>query len=105
VKIPEPEVSRGSAEKERLFLGQSELACLMRGVGRASTPIGLPEFWPLSLKTTVRIMLTSQQPIWTGWGEELTCLCNDPYKSIIGGEHPRALGQPNGASTSRCATS
>jgi len=60
----------------------------------AGTPIGIPEFWPQSLKTAVRIMLTSQQPIWIGWGEALIYLYNDPYKSIIGGKHPWALGRP-----------
>jgi signal transduction histidine kinase/DNA-binding response OmpR family regulator len=42
----------------------------------------------------VRIMLTSLQPMWIGWGKELTYLYNDPYKSIIGGKHPWALGRP-----------
>ena len=53
-----------------------------------------PESWPQSLKTAVRIMLTSRQPIWIGWGRELIYLYNDPYKSIIGGKHPWALGRP-----------
>ena len=39
-------------------------------------------------------MLTSRQPIWIGWGPQLTYLYNDAYKSIIGGKHPWALGQP-----------
>ncbi len=39
-------------------------------------------------------MLTSRQPIWIGWGKDLTYLYNDPYKSIIGGKHPWALGRP-----------
>ena len=39
-------------------------------------------------------MLTSRQPIWIGWGPELIYLYNDPYKSIIGGKHPWALGKP-----------
>jgi signal transduction histidine kinase len=42
----------------------------------------------------IRIMLTSRQPIWIGWGKELTYFYNDPYKSIIGGKHPWALGKP-----------
>jgi hypothetical protein len=42
----------------------------------------------------LRIMLTSRQPIWIGWGEQLTYFYNDPYKSIIGGKHPWALGRP-----------
>lgn len=39
-------------------------------------------------------MLTSRQPIWIGWGADLIYLYNDPYKSIIGGKHPWALGRP-----------
>ena len=42
----------------------------------------------------VRIMLSSRQPIWIGWGKDLTYFYNDPYKSIIGGKHPWALGRP-----------
>ena len=57
------------------------------------TPLGEPQHWPRSLKTAVRIMLTSRQPIWIGWGGELTYLYNDAYKSIIGGKHPWALGR------------
>ena len=79
---------------ERLFIGRSELAGLIKNLDWASTSLGSPEAWPDSLKTAVRIMLTSQQPIWIGWGDDLTFLYNDPYKSIIGGKHPRALGEP-----------
>jgi signal transduction histidine kinase len=81
-------------EAERLFIGRSELAAIMEHFDWASTPIGAPENWPANLKTAVRIMLTSQQPIWIGWGQELIYLYNDPYKSIIGGRHPWALGRP-----------
>ncbi|MGG5820274.1 response regulator [Falsiroseomonas sp. HW251] len=74
--------------------GGGELAALVRAKDWASTPLGPPETWPRSLKTAVRIMLTSRQPIWIGWGEELTYLYNDAYKTIIGGKHPWALGRP-----------
>ena len=94
VGFPASEGDRSPAERERLFLGRGELAGLMQQFDWASTSIGSPERWPQSLKTAVRIMLTSQQPIWIGWGEELIYLYNDPYKSIIGGKHPWALGQP-----------
>jgi len=66
----------------------------MRAFDWSKTPLGPPERWPQSLKTAVRIMLTSRQPIWLGWGEQLIKLYNDPYKSIVGGKHPAALGQP-----------
>ena len=84
----------GGHEPERLFIGRSELAQLMERFDWARTSIGPADRWPASLKTAVRIMLTSQQPIWIGWGPELIYLYNDPYKSIIGGKHPRALGEP-----------
>ncbi|HEY1286954.1 MAG TPA: ATP-binding protein, partial [Burkholderiales bacterium] len=67
---------------------------LMRAYDWTKTPLGPPERWPRSLKTAVRIMLTSRQPFWLGWGPELIYLYNDPYKSIIGGRHPGALGKP-----------
>ena len=74
--------------------GGGELGALMRAYEWTKTPLGPPARWPRSLKTAVRIMLTSRQPFWLGWGPELTYLYNDPYKSIIGGKHPRALGRP-----------
>ena len=76
------------------FPGNSELAELMRSHDWASSAIGAPETWPQALRTAVGIMLTSRQPIWIGWGSELIYLYNDPYKSIIGGKHPWALGKP-----------
>jgi PAS domain S-box-containing protein len=83
-----------SRDPERPLVGNSELAQLMRAFDWDATPIGRPETWPKSLKTAVGIMLTSRQPIWIGWGPQLTYLYNDPYKSIIGARHPWALGKP-----------
>ena len=74
--------------------GESELAALMRGIDWSTTALGHVHQWPQSLKTAVRIMLTSRQPIWIGWGPELIYLYNDAYKSIIGGKHPHMLGKP-----------
>ena len=67
---------------------------LIRAHDWAATPLGPPGTWPQSLKTAIRIMLTSRQPIWVGWGQELIYLYNDAYFSIIGGKHPSALGRP-----------
>ena len=77
-----------------VLAGGGELGALMRAHDWSATPLGPVDAWPQSLKTAVRIMLTSRQPIWIGWGRELTYLYNDPYKSIIGGKHPWALGKP-----------
>jgi len=74
--------------------GGGELGELLRGYDWTKTPLGAPVTWPQSLRMAIRIMLTSRQPIWIGWGKELTYFYNDPYKSIIGGKHPWALGRP-----------
>lgn len=58
------------------------------------TPLGPAERWPQALKTAVRIMLTSRQAMFVWWGDELINLYNDAYRSIVGGKHPQALGQP-----------
>ena len=81
------------AQTNRFLAGGGELGALIRSYPWDETPLGRPTDWPQSLKTAVRIMLTSRQPIWIGWGKDLTYLYNDAYKSIIGGKHPWALGK------------
>ena len=63
------------------FSGGGELGELIRGFDWRSTPLGAPESWPQNLRMALRIMLTSRQPIWIGWGETLTYFYNDPYKN------------------------
>lgn len=74
--------------------GGGELGERIRNFNWSETSIGAIETWPQSLRTCIRIMLTSRQPIWIGWGKELIKLYNDPYKAIVGGKHPWALGKP-----------
>ena len=74
--------------------GGGEMGARMRAFDWASTPLGPIQTWPQGLKTAVRIMLTSRQPMWLGWGEKLIKVYNDAYISIVGGKHPEALGQP-----------
>ncbi len=74
--------------------GGGEMGERIRAFDWAATPLGPPESWPQSLKTSIRIMLMSRQPVWIGWGADLLYFYNDPYFSIIGGRHPWALGKP-----------
>ena len=66
----------------------------MRAFDWSATPLGDPATWPRSLRTAVRIMLTSRQPMFVWWGEQLVNLYNDPYRMVLGGKHPDALGRP-----------
>lgn len=48
--------------------GGDDLGARIREVDWGRTALGPAKEWPQSLKTAVRIMLTSRQPIWIGWG-------------------------------------
>lgn len=74
--------------------GGGEMGQRIREFDWAATALGPVQLWPQSLRTCIRIMLTSRQPIWIGWGKELIKLYNDPYKAIVRGKHPWALGTP-----------
>jgi len=77
-----------------VLAGGGELGERMRAIDWAQTPLGPIEAWPQSLRTCVRIVLTSRQPMFIWWGEQLINLYNDAYISILGGKHPAALGRP-----------
>ncbi|MEY4581056.1 MAG: hypothetical protein RL701_5759 [Pseudomonadota bacterium] len=77
-----------------VFAGGGEMGARMREFDWSKTALGPVSTWPQSLKTCVRIILTSRQPMFVWWGDELINLYNDAYKSIVGGKHPVALGQP-----------
>ena len=67
----------------------------MRDFDWGRTPLGEPETWPQSLKTTVRTMLTSRFAMWMGWGPELVFFCNDAYRPTLGVKENQALGRPS----------
>ena len=50
------------------LLGGGEMGARMRAMDWSKTPLGPPESWQQSLKTAVRIMLTSRQAMFVWWG-------------------------------------
>ncbi|HEY4403468.1 MAG TPA: response regulator [Xanthobacteraceae bacterium] len=70
------------------------MGALMRAKDWARHPLGEPRAWPQSLKTVVRIMLTSRYAMWMGWGPDLAFFYNDAYRPTLGVKHPQALGMP-----------
>ena len=88
---PEP---LASSAPDEFFAGTGEMAALMRATDWSHTDIGAVETWPQSLKTVVRIMLTSRCAMWMGWGEQLNFFYNDACRHALGVKHPSALGQP-----------
>ncbi|HTW13306.1 MAG TPA: ATP-binding protein, partial [Solirubrobacteraceae bacterium] len=83
----------------------SELVAALRAAGEVGrdllavdwqhTPLGPPEEWPGSLRTVVRVLLSSRFSMWMAWGPELTFFCNDAYRrATLGEKYPWALGRP-----------
>lgn len=87
-------LTSASSADVNFLLGGGEMGARMRAKDWSQTSLGPTEQWPQSLKTAVRIMLTSRQAMFVWWGEELINLYNDAYKAILGGKHPEVLGQP-----------
>jgi two-component sensor histidine kinase/GAF domain-containing protein len=59
----------------------------------STSPLGPPETWPQSLRTSVSILLNSGHPMFVAWGPELGFLYNDAYALILGDKHPAAVGR------------
>ncbi|GEP52211.1 hypothetical protein FNO01nite_28830 [Flavobacterium noncentrifugens] len=82
--------------KDYFFLqNNSECTKLIRNFNWETTPLGSPEKWPVSLRSTLAMMLSSQFPMFVWWGEELIQFYNDAYRQSLGdnGKHPLAIGQ------------
>jgi PAS domain S-box-containing protein len=82
----------GTAAAPDFLAGVGEMGALMRAKNWADTPLGPAEAWPQSLKTVVRILLTSRYQMWMGWGDKLTFFYNDAYRPTLGVKHAWALG-------------
>lgn len=91
--LTSPDGTAATLGKE-IFSGGGELGDRIRAFDWSSTPMGPISSWPQSLKTAVRILITSRYAMWMGWGPELTFLYNDAYaRMTLGKKHPWALGR------------
>jgi len=69
------------------------LRALVERTDWSATPLGPPDRWSESLRTTVETCLGTRFPVIIFWGPELVQIYNDAYMPIIGAKHPQALGQ------------
>ncbi|OAQ38754.1 hypothetical protein A5893_11945 [Pedobacter psychrophilus] len=71
-----------------------EMGKLIRERDWSQTPIGKPETWPQSLRTTLSIVLSSKFPGFIFWGKDLLGFYNDAFRPSLGneGKHPHILG-------------
>ena len=81
------------SKKDRPFLaGGGEAADIIAGFDWPSTSLGPIEGWPPSLKSSISLILSSQVPIVTLWGEDGIMIYNDAYSAVAGGRHPDLFG-------------
>ncbi|MCJ8164132.1 PAS domain-containing protein [Pontibacter sp. E15-1] len=60
----------------------------------SATPLGNPEAWPQSLRTTLSIVRLARQPMLLLWGPDRICLYNDAYLLHLNPHLPDPLGKP-----------
>ena len=72
--------------------GGGEMGERIRNFDWSKTSIGEPSNWEQGLKTCIRIILTSPQPMFIWWGKDLVNIYNDAYRFVLGEKHPHALG-------------
>ncbi len=77
-----------------IFIGESEMAQMMRQHDWSQTSVGSPQEWPEALKVALRLLLTSKFEMWLGWGPEIAFFYNDAYRPTLGNKHPNALAVP-----------
>ncbi|WP_019143112.1 PAS domain-containing protein [Noviherbaspirillum massiliense] len=86
--------SRVTGSASGFLSGGGEMGALLRAHDWTSTPLGHPDTWPATLKTAIRLILTSSHPMFIWWGPDLIQFYNDAYRRTLGPErHPAALGQ------------
>ncbi|WP_199514669.1 ATP-binding protein [Nucisporomicrobium flavum] len=75
-----------------IFAGGGDTGRIMARLDWSRTPLGPVAGWPQSLRSAVRIVLSSRYPMLLLWGPDYTQLYNDAYSGLIGDQHPAALG-------------
>ena len=68
------------------------MAGLIREFDWSATPLGPIDGWPVSVRTTIGLILHSRLPIATLWGEQGIMIYNDAYACVAGSRHPHLLG-------------
>ena len=73
--------------------GGGRMGAFIRAYPWAESTLGSPSAWPQPLRTALRILLTTNHPIFVFWGPHCICFYNDAYSQSLGPEkHPLMLG-------------
>lgn len=75
-------------------IAQSPIAELIRSRDWSSTPLGPPDDWSATLRTSLQNSLSTEVPMSILWGEPLLELYNDSFARLMGRNHPRDFAEP-----------
>lgn len=70
------------------------MAELMRRTNWSETPLGPMESWAPAMRNCISLVLASNFPMISFWGQHFCCIYNDAYIPILGAKHQGSLGQP-----------
>jgi hypothetical protein len=110
----EPSIVPPADAQSAFVTAGGTMAALIGGKNWSASPLGPQDAWPQSLRTVLRILVTSRYAMWLGWGTELTFFYNDAYATMtLGAKHPWALvagprrsgrrsGRTSGRASNRC---
>ncbi|HEX8360309.1 MAG TPA: GAF domain-containing sensor histidine kinase, partial [Longimicrobium sp.] len=70
-----------------------EMGARIRAFDWASTPLGPMAGWPLTLHSTLDLVLDSEFPMNLAWGADFIRFYNDPAREGHGRKHPSGLGR------------
>ena len=73
-----------------------EMGRLIKEKDWTNSPLGPIETWPQSLRTSLGIILHTNQPMLIFWGQEYLCFFNDAHKPSLGldNKYISVLGEP-----------
>jgi signal transduction histidine kinase/CheY-like chemotaxis protein len=75
--------------------GGGEMGERIRAYPWCNSSLDAPQTWPPGLRTALRVLLTTQHPVFIFWGPQHICFYNDAYSRSLGPEkHPAMLGAP-----------
>ena len=73
---------------------RSEMGRRIRGHDWSATALGPLDGWPVVLRVLLDTLLDAPLPMCVLWGETGVQLYNDAHATLIGRQHPAALGKP-----------
>lgn len=80
------------SDRPQFLAGGGDLGCLIAAFDWGCTPLGPISTWPPYIKTTISLILRSQVPMITLWGEDGVMIYNDAYSVFAEARHPQLLG-------------